>query len=216
VVQAPAPVQTAAQVKQTKRKLNWSVLIAVIFALVLVGAALAYYPSLSSTPVEIKNTGQVTRPPTQPVSPAGTARPPTVTPDQAGAKFTGPTPGIGADKTVTSVQVSAGDLPVYPGARRIDSPGAGVYFTQFITTDGFTKLSDWAKPAFADKGWTNVEVKPLPGKEGAVLTGRKGNMSMVTYLLGPGQKDTAPYDNFFKSANVDPNGAVVVINITVS
>ncbi|MBN9391498.1 MAG: FHA domain-containing protein [Chloroflexi bacterium] len=205
-----AAATSPAEVTKTRRKISWSAVIAGIFVVGLLAAALVYYIN-SSNPTDIRNTGQITRTTGRPTP---TPRLPTPTPDQAGALFRGPTPGIGADIPVTPVQVSTNDLPVYPAARRIDNPSPGVFFTQFVTTDGFDKLSSWAKPAFAGKGWTDLDEKALPGTEGAVLTGRKGNLNLVAYLLGPGQKDTAPYDNFFKSANVDPNGAVVVINIT--
>jgi hypothetical protein len=210
VVSSPAAVTPQAEVKKTRRKFSWPALIGGIFVLGLLVAAVVYFIN-SSNPIDIRNAGQITR-----TSGRSTPTPrlPTPTPDQAGALFRGPTPGIGADIPVTPVQVTPGDLPVYPSARRIDNPSPSVYFTQYVTTDDFDKLSSWAKPAFAGKGWTNLDEKALPGKEGAVLTGRKGNLSLVAYLLGPAQKDTAPYDNFFKSANVDPNEAVVVINIT--
>lgn len=207
---AASGVAATAPVQRTRRKLNWSALVAGIFVLGLLAAAVIYFIN-SSNPIDIKNTGQITRTTGRPTP---TPRPPTPTPDQAGALFRGPTPGIGADSPVTPVQVTTNDLPVYPSARRIDSPSPGVYFTQFVTSDGFDKLSSWARPAFADKGWTDLTEKALPGKDGAVLTGRKGNLNLVAYLLGPGQKDTAPYDNFFKSANADPDQAIIVINIT--
>lgn len=218
---APAPTkptetQPAKVVAPERRKFNLSAIVATVFVVGLFVGIMAYIllPTLTR-PVEIKSGNQTSLPGATALRPTPTFAPPTVTPDQAGANFKGPTPGIGAEKSVAPVQVGASDVPVYPGARRIDNPGPGVYFTQYITNDSFDRLSDWAKTAFSDKGWTKVETKPLPGKDGAVLIGQKGNMSMVTYLLGPGQKDTAPYDNFFKSANVEPNSALVVINITL-
>jgi hypothetical protein len=162
--------------------------------------------------IEIRNPGQATRTPAK-FSPAPAFTP---TADTSGATFKGPTPGIGAGSQGASVQVSENDLPVYPGARRIDNPTGTVYFTEFITGDSFDKLADWAKKAFSDKGWGNIELKNLPGNQGAVLTARKGNLSAVTYLLGPGQKNTPPYDNFFKSANAEPDSSLIVINITAT
>lgn len=215
-IQVPVAPTAPAQVKKAGRKIHWPSVIAALVVVIALNASVIYFiNSNSSNTIEINN-GQTSRA-TGRLTPGRTPLPPTNTPDLSGATFTGPTPGIGSNTAkVTPVQLGPSDLPVYPGARRIDNPTGSVFFTQYITSDSFEKLSDWAKTAFSDKGWTNIEVKSLPGKEGAVLTGRKGNMSAVTYILGPGQKDTAPYDNFFKSENVDANGAVVVINITVS
>jgi pSer/pThr/pTyr-binding forkhead associated (FHA) protein len=211
---AARPAQPAVQ--KTRQKINWWSVIAALLVVALLNFGVIYFlNSNNPTTNEASITGPVTRAPVR-FTPGPTPLPPTPTADTSGATFKGPTPGIGASTQGTQVQLSPDDLPVYPGARRIESPGGAVYFTEYITTDSFDKLSEWAKTAFTEKGWTNVEVKPLPGKEGAVLTGQKGKLNAVTYLLGPGQKDTAPYDNFFKSANVEPNGALVVINITSS
>lgn len=220
-VYSPAKLATPVPAKQTvqkaSRKIHWPSIIAALVVVVALNAAVIYFiSSNTSKTLEIKTTGEVSRAPVR-FTPVPTALPPTNTPDLSGKTFSGSTPGIGASSAQTTpLQLSPNDLPVYPGARRVDNPTGAVYFTQYITSDSFDKLSDWAKTSFSDKGWTNVEMKNLPGKEGAVLTGKKGNLSAVTYLLGSGQRDTAPYDNFFKSANVDPGGGVVVITITVS
>jgi hypothetical protein len=208
-----APEKPAAPVEKTHRKANWPSILAAFFGIsLLIFGVLYFLNSNKPDTIEIRNPGHATRTPAK-FSP-GPAFTPTA--DTSGATFKGPTPGIGAGSQGASVQVTESDLPVYPGARRIDNPTGPVYFTEFITGDSFDKLSDWAKSAFSDKGWGNIELKSLPGNEGAVLTGRKGNLSAVTYLLGPGQKDTPPYDNFFKSANVEPNGSLIVINITAT
>lgn len=217
---APAVVATAApttaaviQVQKAKRKLHWPSIIAALVVVIALNVAVIYYiNATNSASQEITNTGQVTR-----VQGRATARPTATFDPNGGSNYKGPTPGIGGKVApVTPVQLGSGDVPEYPGARRIDSPNAGVFLTQFVTADSFDKLTAWANAAFAAKGWTNVEVKNLPGTDGAVVTGVKGKMSLVTYLLGPGQKDTAPYDSFFKNASVEASGSIVVINITVS
>ncbi len=111
--------------------------------------------------------------------------------------------------------VGESDVPVYSGAKRVDTVSGsvgGLTSVYYTSTADYDKITAWAKTAFTEKGFT--EVNTLEAGGATVVTGKKGKYNLIGTIVGPKARGNASFDNIFKQAGAGPDDTVIAVVIT--
>jgi len=123
-----------------------------------------------------------------------------------------------ATRVSGGTQVSESDIPVYPGARRVDSMSAsvsGMTSVFYLTSDDYSKVVTWVKKAFTDKGWTEVGVLDSLTQVGsAAFTGKRGTASFFGTIVGPNAQKEAAFAGVKEQTGAGSNDTILSVSLT--
>jgi len=115
----------------------------------------------------------------------------------------------------TGGEVGETDIPIYAGAKRVDKVSGslgGLTSLYYVSSDDYAKITGWAKQAFIDKGWADVQTLEAGGA--TVITGKKGNSNLLGTIVGPKARGDASFDSVIKQAEAGPNDTVIAVVVT--